>query len=131
MSGSGSSRNHCREARTRAEEPERVCTRAPPKRVGRAFALLTQTYHGGRQTGSNPESHRLSGQVLINEITGEVGTTLRVKPSVFWAKLTAWDSWGTSPLQSWSLGHSSVQSWCGGEGTARGPDEFRDLDRHR
>src|SRR5215470_12405386 len=51
MSGSGSSRNHCREARTRAEEPERVCTRAPPKRVGRAFALLTQTYHGSRLTG--------------------------------------------------------------------------------
>src|SRR5215472_3753029 len=48
MSGSGSSKNHCREARTRAEEPERVCTRAPPKRVGRAFALLTQTYHGSQ-----------------------------------------------------------------------------------
>src|SRR2546427_1789359 len=26
---------------------------APPKRVRRAFALLTRTYHGGRQTGSN------------------------------------------------------------------------------
>src|SRR6266702_1053751 len=49
MSGSASSRNHRREARTRAEELWRVLLRAPPERVRRAFALLTRTYHGGRQ----------------------------------------------------------------------------------
>ena len=32
------------------EESERIYTRAPPKRVGRAFALLTKTYHGSRVT---------------------------------------------------------------------------------
>jgi hypothetical protein len=26
----------------------------------------------GRQPGNNPESHKLSGQVLINAVTGEV-----------------------------------------------------------
>src|SRR5260370_6391760 len=41
-------RNHCREARTRADEPEGFLSRAPPKRVRRAFALLTRTYHGCR-----------------------------------------------------------------------------------
>ena len=39
-------RNHGQEANTRDEGSERICTRAPPKRVGRAFALLTKTYHG-------------------------------------------------------------------------------------
>jgi hypothetical protein len=39
-------RNHGREDNTRGEESERICTRAPPKRVGRALALLTKTYHG-------------------------------------------------------------------------------------
>src|ERR1700690_4190278 len=44
-------RNHGREANTRGEESERIYTRAPPKRVGRAFALLTKTYHGSRIIG--------------------------------------------------------------------------------
>src|SRR6267378_3094725 len=44
-------RNHGQEANTRGEEPERIYTRAPPKRVRRAFALLTKTYHGSRVTG--------------------------------------------------------------------------------
>jgi hypothetical protein len=39
-----------REANARGEESERIYTRAPPKRVGRAFALLTKTYHGSRVT---------------------------------------------------------------------------------
>jgi hypothetical protein len=30
---------------------KRIYTRAPPKRVRRAFALLTKTYHGSRLTG--------------------------------------------------------------------------------
>jgi hypothetical protein len=40
-----------REANTRGGESERIYTRAPPKRVGRAFALLTKTYHGSRIIG--------------------------------------------------------------------------------
>ena len=36
---------------TRGEESNKFYTRAPPKRVGRAFALLTKTYHGSRITG--------------------------------------------------------------------------------
>jgi hypothetical protein len=47
-SGSISNRNHGREANTRGEESEKNYTRAPPQRVGRAFALLTKTYHGSR-----------------------------------------------------------------------------------
>jgi len=50
-SGSISNRNHGREAHTRGEESEKIYTRAPPKRVGRAFALLTKTYHGSRVIG--------------------------------------------------------------------------------
>ena len=50
MSGSTTSRNHGREATRRAEELKRICTRAPPKRVRRALALLTKTYHGSRLT---------------------------------------------------------------------------------
>ncbi len=50
--GSTSKRNHCREARKRAEEPEGFLSRASPKRVRRAFALLTRTYHGCRQSGN-------------------------------------------------------------------------------
>jgi len=34
-----------------AKKSERICTRAPPKCAGRAFALLTKTYHGSRITG--------------------------------------------------------------------------------
>jgi hypothetical protein len=30
---------------------EATCLRAPPKRVGRAFALLTRTYHGSPVLG--------------------------------------------------------------------------------
>ena len=51
----------CIEAGTTAERHERELkhlkkfyARAPPKRVGRAFALLTRTYHGRRLTGSDP-----------------------------------------------------------------------------
>jgi hypothetical protein len=46
-----SHRNRCREATRRAEEIPRIYTGAPPERVGRAFALLTKTYHGSRLTG--------------------------------------------------------------------------------
>src|SRR5450755_3997402 len=46
------SRNHGREANTRGEESKKTYTRAPPKRVGRAFALLTKTYHGSRVIGN-------------------------------------------------------------------------------
>src|SRR5262249_46834599 len=46
VSGSTTSRNHGREAIRRAEESKRTCTRAPPKRVGRAFALLTRLIMG-------------------------------------------------------------------------------------
>jgi len=56
MSGSRSRRNHRREARRRAEDPKEFHSRASPKRVGRAFALLTRTYHGGRLDGSYPET---------------------------------------------------------------------------
>src|SRR5271154_6392221 len=54
-------RNHGREANTRGEESKRIYTRAPPKRVGRAFALLTKTYHGSRITGHLATSTHLSG----------------------------------------------------------------------
>ena len=57
-SGSSGNRNHGREANTRGEESERIYTRAPPKRVGRAFALLTKTYHGSRVTGQVESSPR-------------------------------------------------------------------------
>ena len=50
-SGSISNRNPGREAHARGEESERIYTRAPPQRVGRALALLTKTYHGSRITG--------------------------------------------------------------------------------
>src|SRR3989442_2490416 len=67
MSGSTSKRNHCREARKRAEEPEGFLSRASPKRVRRAFALLTRTYH---EVG-NPESGGLlqCGPSLGNSLT--------------------------------------------------------------
>src|SRR5713101_7226876 len=54
MSGSVYHRDRRREARTRAEGPEKPVLRAPPERVRRAFALLTTTHHGGRQHGSYP-----------------------------------------------------------------------------
>src|SRR6266436_2509899 len=59
MSGSGSNRNHRREARTRAEAPEGFHSRASPQRVRRALALLTRTYHGGRQLGSYSLTFRI------------------------------------------------------------------------
>ena len=34
-----------------AKKSKRIYTRAPPERVGRAFALLTKTYHGSQVTG--------------------------------------------------------------------------------
>jgi hypothetical protein len=34
-----------------SKESEGIYTRAPPERVGRAFALLTKTYHGSRLAG--------------------------------------------------------------------------------
>jgi len=43
-------RDRGREANTRAEAAEKNLHRAPPERIGRAFCLLTQTYHGCRQT---------------------------------------------------------------------------------
>src|SRR5262249_46385143 len=46
VSGSTTSRNHGREATRRAEESKRTCTRAPPKRVGRAFTFLTRLIMG-------------------------------------------------------------------------------------
>jgi hypothetical protein len=39
-----------REPQMSGEETERIYTRAPPKRVGRALALLTKTYHGSHVT---------------------------------------------------------------------------------
>src|SRR5713226_3671782 len=54
MSGSVYHRDRRREARTRAEGPEKPVLRAPPERVRRAFALLTTTHHGGRLTGHLP-----------------------------------------------------------------------------
>src|SRR5260370_20161637 len=48
MSGSVYHRNRRREARTRAEGPEKPVSRAPPERVRRALALLTRTHHGCR-----------------------------------------------------------------------------------
>jgi hypothetical protein len=50
--------NHGREANTRAEAAEKNYTRAPPERVGRAFSLLTKTYHGRRVTGKVAYSTR-------------------------------------------------------------------------
>jgi hypothetical protein len=47
-------RNHGREANTRGDEIRKNLHRAPPERVGRAFALLTKTYHGSRVTGHVP-----------------------------------------------------------------------------
>ena len=41
-----------REPQMSGEETERIYTRAPPKRVGRALALLTKTYHGSRVIGN-------------------------------------------------------------------------------
>jgi hypothetical protein len=35
-----------------AKKSERIYTGAPPKRVGRAFAVLTKTYHGRRIIGN-------------------------------------------------------------------------------
>ena len=37
------------------------------------FPDLFRAYR--RQPGSNPEIHKLSGQVLVNALTGEVGTS--------------------------------------------------------
>src|SRR5258708_11916813 len=51
MSGSVYHRNRRREARTRAEGPEKPISPAPPERVRRDFALLTITHHGSRATG--------------------------------------------------------------------------------
>src|SRR5260370_2317620 len=55
MSGSVYHRNRRREARTRAEGPEKPVSCAPPERVRRAFALLTRTHHGCRRLGCNPD----------------------------------------------------------------------------
>src|SRR5260370_33148944 len=56
MSGSVYHRNRRREARTRAEGPEKPVSRAPPERVRRALALLTRTHHGSRQPEKYPET---------------------------------------------------------------------------
>jgi hypothetical protein len=52
---------------TTAERPthatknqKEFCTRAPPKRARRAFALLTKTYHGSRLIGQAPTKLRTS-----------------------------------------------------------------------
>src|ERR1700686_695371 len=58
MSGSIHHGNRRREARTRAEGPEKPVSRAPPERVRRAFALLTRTHHGGRLTRKVSAFHR-------------------------------------------------------------------------
>jgi hypothetical protein len=39
--------------------------RAPPERVRRAFSLLTKTYHGGRQSGSNRELQSLDVRLSL------------------------------------------------------------------
>jgi hypothetical protein len=46
---------------TRGEESNKICKRAPPKRVGRAFALLTKTYHGSRLIGLAARGSNTSG----------------------------------------------------------------------
>src|SRR6266446_3526011 len=56
MSGSIYHGNRHREARTRAEGPEKPLSRAPPERVRRAFALLTRTHHGRRLLGTGHSS---------------------------------------------------------------------------
>jgi transposase len=53
-------RNRRREARTRAEGPEKPVSRAPPERVRRALALLTRTHHGRRLLGTNRWTTALS-----------------------------------------------------------------------
>src|ERR1700739_1219859 len=55
-----SNRNHGPRGQRSALKNPRVCTRAPPKRVGRAFFLWTKTYHGSRLTGHvrQPRSSR-------------------------------------------------------------------------
>src|SRR5260370_30650442 len=59
MSGSVYHRNRRREARTRAEGPEKPVSRAPPERVRRALALLTRTHHGCRLLGTYRGTMRL------------------------------------------------------------------------
>jgi len=53
------------------EKPEDFVS-APPERVRRAFALLTRTYHGCRQTGNNPRTRLFGGQ-LVNAFLYCVG----------------------------------------------------------
>jgi hypothetical protein len=60
------SRNHGREANTRGEEIKKNLHRAPPERVGRAFALLTKTYHGSRVIGK--VTFHLDGNGVYQEL---------------------------------------------------------------
>src|SRR6266852_1125966 len=78
MSGSQSKRNHRREARTRAEVPKNFYARASPKRVGRAFALLTRTYHGGRLLGSWPNRNGDSLTLKLTEAYSRATAPCRV-----------------------------------------------------
>jgi hypothetical protein len=50
-SGSIQNRNHGREANTRADAKRVLAPALLHERLRRAFALLTQTYHGSRLTG--------------------------------------------------------------------------------
>jgi hypothetical protein len=57
-----------REANASGEESERIYTRAPPKRVGGAFALLTKTYHGSRVTGNLGNGNNMSDLPFFQQL---------------------------------------------------------------
>jgi hypothetical protein len=43
-----------------------------------------------------------------NDEIGKVCATTQVEQNRLWAGIIAWNSWGTSRLSLWSLGHSSA-----------------------
>src|SRR5258708_35923034 len=67
-----------------ARNQKEFCTRAPPKRVGRAFALLTKTYHGSRLVGSDLRASHRSwtdyGQLRNNSLAQLSGTRPATAP---------------------------------------------------
>ena len=58
---------------THAARNQKNYTRAPPKRVGRAFALLTKTHHGSHLTGQLPS---LVFFLLLGRIVAKYGLKL-------------------------------------------------------
>ena len=85
MSGSKIAKEPPPRGTTRVEDPEEFCLRASPKRVGRALALLTRTYHGSpvlvHWHGGNPNFRepRLSGVAGVGMLQVE-GYTERYFP---------------------------------------------------